>query len=414
MLDLFSDKQFRRLFFANLLSSCGQGMTIIGIPWYLTRRFGGATEVGVLMVVSAMVAFFLSLYFGLLVDRYPRKLLLQSENIVGFVLQSSLGAIGLFIAVETWQVYVSYLMTIVLFQLHYPALYALTQESFDRKHYAHLSGLLEILGQSASVIAGAVAGQLLENPNGVALVLILDGLTYAAAFVILFPYRYRIVVGMQIVEVERALFKIRREFSETIMYFKSVPCLFTFGVSLFTAFIVLLVIDLINPIFVSQSLRETAWVYTSMESIYAVGALAAGLFARRAASAFGDKVIYISAFVLFFVVLVLNAIFPSLWMALFMMLGVGWSNAALRVSRLTVFLQIVPIAFQGRVSSFINSFGIVLRTIMLSIFTVLLTVILPETAYLWASAIIMVAFIGFWYSHKSYIDLHPTSAKSMS
>src|SRR5580692_10582798 len=36
---LFRDKNFRLLFFGNSLSGVGQGMTIIGTPWYIARHY---------------------------------------------------------------------------------------------------------------------------------------------------------------------------------------------------------------------------------------------------------------------------------------------------------------------------------------------------------------------------------------
>jgi MFS family permease len=415
MRDLFRDKDFLRLFFANMLSSCGQGMTAIGIPWALTKQFGGATESGSLMALSAVVAFCLSLYFGVLIDRHKRKTLLQVENITGFTLQCGLAIAAFYFTSSAIPLYVSYLITIVIFHWHYPVLYALSQESFSREHYAHISGLLEIIGQTASIVAGLLAGALLEyTAHGIAIVLLLDGLTYLFSFVILLPYTYNATVGVNPPDAvshisenfSEKFFKVSRDLRSAILYLRTQPRLFTFGMSLYTPFLILLVVDLINPVFVQKTLLETASVFTIMEAVYAFGALCAGLFVRRVASMMGDKLTYISAFALFVFGLLLNASLISFWSGLVMMLFVGWGNAGCRVSRLAVFMQIVPPEFQGRVSTLINTTALPLRTGLILGFTYLLGFITPAAAYSLCAVIIVTAFAGFWYSHRAYIDLH--------
>jgi hypothetical protein len=46
MSEVFGNRNFRKLFFGNLFSSCGQGMTMIGIAWYLVQTTGTAKLLG--------------------------------------------------------------------------------------------------------------------------------------------------------------------------------------------------------------------------------------------------------------------------------------------------------------------------------------------------------------------------------
>jgi len=80
MREVFFDRDFQKLFLANLFSGFGQGMTMIGISWYLVTETGSAKQLGTTMFVSAVLMFLLGPYVGTLIDRFPRKMILLVEN----------------------------------------------------------------------------------------------------------------------------------------------------------------------------------------------------------------------------------------------------------------------------------------------------------------------------------------------
>lgn len=73
MKEVLFDRNFQKLFWANLFSGFGQGMTMIGISWYLVTETGSAKQLGTTMFVSAALMFLLGPYFGTLIDRFPAK-----------------------------------------------------------------------------------------------------------------------------------------------------------------------------------------------------------------------------------------------------------------------------------------------------------------------------------------------------
>ena len=55
MKEVFFDRNVQKLFFANLFSGFGQGMTMIGISWHLVTETGSAKPLGTTMFVSAIL-----------------------------------------------------------------------------------------------------------------------------------------------------------------------------------------------------------------------------------------------------------------------------------------------------------------------------------------------------------------------
>jgi hypothetical protein len=219
-------------------------------------------------------------------------------------------------------------------------------------------------------------------------------------------------VGIGSVVHQESIEKIKREFSESIAYLKIKPRLFTFGLSLYMPFVCLIVVDLINPVFVQKTLKQGAEIFATIETLYSFGALLAGLFARRVAMQLGDKAIYVSAFALYFIGLLLNVSFAIAFTGSVMMFFMGWSNATCRVSRVALFMHIVPTEFQGRVSTMLNSTSMLIRVGLMVVTTSILGIASPQVAYFFIAMVIAISFVAFWWSHHHYLDVYQPKSSS--
>ena len=60
--EIFRNRNFCRLFFSNLFSGFGQGMTMIGISWYLVESTGSASLLGSTMLLSSILTLLVGPY----------------------------------------------------------------------------------------------------------------------------------------------------------------------------------------------------------------------------------------------------------------------------------------------------------------------------------------------------------------
>lgn len=182
--EVFGNRNFRKLFFSNLFSGFGQGMTMIGISWYLVESTGTASLLGSTMLISSILTLLIGPYTGTLIDRFSRKAILQIEQLGGFTVLAVLAAWGFWGTYQEWMMVLIFLATTFMFQVHEPTQAAFVQEAFDQKHYYAINSLLEIENQTVLVLAGAFTGLLLGK-FGLHVVLLLNALTYFIAFLML-------------------------------------------------------------------------------------------------------------------------------------------------------------------------------------------------------------------------------------
>jgi len=356
---LFGNKNFRLLFTGNALSGVGQGMTIIGAQWYIAQHFPSSHVLGAIMTVTIVASMLAGPYFGALIDRHKRKNLLLIENVCGFVGLGAMSLLGVFGSYTLISLGAVYLFTVMIFNLHFPATYALTQESFSPQLYGRISGILEVVTQTSAIVAGGLTGYILESV-GLPMIFAIDSLTYAVSFFFLMSFQYEVRVGIT---------KARRHFIGEMRialgFLRSRPRFTAMNIALIMPFLVLVSLDLVQPFYVSQTMHAPANVFSLMNCFYAAGATAAGLWMRNFSLSVGNNFAYVSAFLLFAGSLAALAIFPVAWLVFIMMVLVGWCNAGVRVNRISLIMHAVPVDLIGRINMFFGFAGSCIRSVML-------------------------------------------------
>ncbi|MEJ8544875.1 MFS transporter [Brevibacillus borstelensis] len=406
--EVFGNRNFCRLFFSNLFSGFGQGMTMIGISWYLVESTGSASLLGTTMLVSSVLAFLIGPYSGTLIDRFSRKAILQIEQLGGFTVLAILTAWGFWNSYHEWIMVFIFLAATFMFQIHEPAQAAFVQETFDKKHYNAINSLLEIENQTALVLAGALAGLLLEK-FGLHAVLLLNSLTYLAAFQMLSGIRYVSALERQGKQEPRTTWV--DQFRQSWLYIKGRPGFLMFGISALMPFIAVLLVNLLNPVFVSQVLGGDVKIYSLGEVTYSFGAVVAGMAVALICRKLGEFPYMVFAFLLMAAALILTVAIPKAWIFVLLSAFLGWCNVSTRLIRQTLYMELVPNRFMGRVMSFLKSIGMLMRLLLIALFTVLIDSIGAAVGYLILAGLLVVAMLGIVVSMRSLIGQAHTSDK---
>lgn len=391
MKEVFFDRNVQKLFFANLFSGFGQGMTMIGISWHLVTETGSAKPLGTTMFVSAILMVLLGPYIGTRIDRFSRKVILLVENAVGFGLLFALALWGFSAPYEEWMLIALFLVTTLIFQVHYPTQSALVQERFAERHYPAINSLLEIETQTASVLAGGAAGLML-GWYGLPVVLLFDALTYLFAFVLISRMEYVFTLEKHVRENADAGWLV--QFAQSWRYIKEKRGFLLFGVSVFMPFIAVMVSNLLAPVFVDQTLQADAFIYSLAEMTYAIGAVAAGFLIAGMTKRFGEVRSLVGNTLLFAAALIAVVAFPYGWAFVALQTLFGWCNASVRLIRQNLYMVIVPKHLMGRVLSFFQMVGLMMRLALIGLFTLILDDTGAGAGYLILAGLLVLAAWG--------------------
>ena len=416
MKELLRDPRVRRLLIANTLGSIGSGVTIFAVPWLLVHRDGGNRAYLWVTVATTLVLFALTPYYGAWVDRHSRKTALLASEAWGFFATVTLALTGLALGgFATWQLMAVYFAGMLYYTLHYPAKFALIQQMFDRSQYQSLTGLLEIQGQTAMMIAGGLGGMLVEH---VPLwgILLFDAATYLASFLIqsTLPYAAthlnsragfsppsenspRDEGGLKPALLPTARPSVWASVAEGWRWLRDRPQLAIFFTCSLVPFTIVMAGNYLFPIYVAQTLHASATWFAAGEIAFSIGAILAGFFLPRligrhsaAATIPATMLVFLAGMI---VIIVFRLPLP------FLLAGalLGFGNAGCRVARAALLLHLVPNDVMGRVGGFYQVLDRVLRTLLVLAMLDIDT-LGPPAGYMILAGVLVLALFGIYES----------------
>lgn len=379
-------KAIRTLILANAISHFAQGISMMAIPWFFIHHLQEKEIYNLIFVGVTAATFFWSPYAGTIVDRYPRKNVLVGLMSVGACILLSTATYGMWDGeIMIGALALIFGFTILNYNLHFPALYAWTQEMTTSKNYGRVNSILEIQGQATTMMAGGVGVFLLQGltnenmlewgldfqlgfeiqPWSIYEIFLMDGITYLIAIALILSIRY---VKTDSGEVDRE--GVIERFKNGIRFLKHNPAIFKFGAFAYAVFVVLIIHAIfLLPIYVTEHLQGDGAVFAISEVFYTVGSLAAGVWIRKIFRRLHAVDGVLILMILCVLVLVTLALTRFAWILFLMNVLFGLSNSGTRVLRITYLFEHVPNNTIGRVASVFQSLNIGARLFLASMLT---------------------------------------------
>lgn len=392
---LLRDPRAQRLIAANLTSSIGSGVTIIAVPWLLVNRPGGSQIYGWATVLTTIAIFLFAPYYGAWVDRHSRKSMLLLSECFGAIATLSMALLGAWRGeFATWQLVTVYFCGMFYYTLHFPAKFAFIQQIFDRAHYQSLTSLMEVQGQTASMLAGGLASMLIDHVS-LTTILLIDASTYLISLVLQSSIPYE--PTHQTAESKNTPpSNAWRAVGEAWNWMRIRPALSTFLLCSFVPFLAIMVGNYLFPIYVAQTLHADPGVYGRSEMIFAAGAILAGLGVPLLTARYNHTRTTVALAVVFLVGLVLVAGWPRIVPFYLAMMLLGLGNAGVRVARNVIVLEAVPNAIMGRVNVFFLVFERALRTLLILLMASLIDTSGAPFCFALLLVVNLIAFAALW------------------
>ncbi|MFT4643952.1 MAG: DHA3 family macrolide efflux protein-like MFS transporter [Planctomycetota bacterium] len=360
------------LFLANTVSGISQGISLIAIPWYISNTLSRPSLYAFMFLTATAISIPWGTFAGTLVDKYDRKKIMLAIQTAGFILISATAITGYIQNEDTlWMAMVVYFTTVALYNIHYPNQYAFAQEITEPRHYSRITSWLEIQGQTSFAIAGAVAAILLEGGVfgfhfekwRIHEIFMLDASTYVLAIAFLSLIKYK-----PIAQRDLSTGSLFTKLKEGFGFLNSNRTIFLFGVVSAVVFAGILVTSMyILPILIKNYLNGTEKVFGISEATFAIGSLLSGLLIIKI---FSKKHLVLGVMVLQFIAGIaffFMGINQSILLLYFLYLIIGFTNAGIRIMRVTYLFNVVPNKFIGRANSIFSVISASLRIMLVLI-----------------------------------------------
>lgn len=184
----FRSRNFRRYFPGQVVSMVGTWIQMVAQGWLVLELTGSAFDVGLAAAASTLPTLFLSLYGGVLVDRYPRRRILFWTQSSAMVLAFILGFFALAGTVTMPIILVLSFLLGCVNALNVPALQAFLSEMVEREHLSSAIALNSAIYNGSRVIGPAVAGVMIAAA-GTGTAFIVNGFSFFGVLLSLFLIR---------------------------------------------------------------------------------------------------------------------------------------------------------------------------------------------------------------------------------
>ena len=359
---------------------------MLSIPWYFASIVDQAELFGKVLAGATFISMIWTVYAGTLIDRYSRKHIFLIASFVGLL---GMGATGVYGHINQempiWMVAGVFVFTFFGFNIHYPNLYAFTQQMAAKGQYGKVNSIIEILGQSTNVMSGAVGAVLLTGSTGGAInflglqlqfpiifeaweiweIFLLDAFTYVLAICIIPFITYDSSDDLP-VDIDPILKRLRTGWR----FLSDNKEIRTFGFASYAIFIVLLVeVQYLLSIYVDNHLEAGADVYASSEVYFALGSLSAGLLIRKLTRTMKPVSAVAWLMALSGMSFILAAVFKDVVIFYIISILIGFTNAGTRVTRVTHLFDNIPNNIIGRANSIFYVYNIAMRGTFLILFS---------------------------------------------
>ncbi|MCY3412118.1 MAG: MFS transporter [Candidatus Heimdallarchaeota archaeon] len=354
--EILRNRDFSKMFIGGAISDIGSYFTFIAMMFLaleITEPLGeelSTQKVSLIIVVMAIPSIVLGPFAGAIVDRFDRKKMMYSMDIIGALASAGLVYVALF-SQNINHIYAFAIFSSVVRLFFYPARGASIPKVINNpQDLVSANGFIQIFAQASRVIGPAIAGFVI-NWLGLASAFIIDGISFFISALLIFSIKTDLRPEVQgIMSVKQVMVDMKYGFEIVI---KDRTLMFI--VSFFS--LIILVVGAIDPLFTPYLNFEFGMGEKEFGTIMSVSAIS-GLLASLIITARGDiknKLPFIvsAAFIIGSSLIILGLApflpLPMLWLYVGMAV-VGVINVIFSIPLSALLQTIVPSKDLGKVN----------------------------------------------------------------
>lgn len=372
---MINKKAILNLFAANTISGMSQGISLIAIPWYVANELNMPDAYGYLILTASVLSLFWGSYAGTLVDKYNRKKIMLALQVTGLAVILSISILG-FVQNYTTIIMAGVVMVLtkMIYNIHYPNLYAFAQEITEKEHYGRINSWIEIQGQTTFMLAGAFAAFLMEGkifwchfePWQIHEIFMIDAITYVIGLFFISKIKYVSLVDRKTEQQS----SYHKRITEGLKFLLDNQLILLFGAMAGFVFAAALICSTYTlPIFINKFLHANESAYGITEATFALGSLLSGFLILKL---FKKNQLILGIIILGFIAAGLFlgiGLSKSTYFLFVAYCVIGFTNAGIRVMRNTYMFRVIDNNMIGRTGSVFMVINSLFRIILILIFS---------------------------------------------
>ncbi len=340
---VFRNRNFSLLWTGQLVSTMGSALTSLAASIYIFRLTGSALSVGLMLMATAAPSLLVGLFAGVFVDRYDRKKIMITADILRAVL---ILLVPVLVPLNVIWLYVVVMLTSAIGQFFDPAHESVLPEVASDEELAAANSLIAISSFGSTAVGFAAAGLIASAAN-------INWAFYfdAASFIFSAGCVYLISVKPIQAEEDTSVAVVIKNLRAGVRQLFGTPILR----SLFSIQVVVLIsFGLSNTLllpFALKALKATEFEYGLQEGLTSIGFVVGSLFMAKIFDRLQAGAWLAISFLGMAVVGIIYSSLRSVPLAILFIAFSGFFNAPSSIGRRLIVQRNTPSEMRGRVSS---------------------------------------------------------------
>ncbi|KAB8291923.1 MFS transporter [Bifidobacterium avesanii] len=378
--------------FSDFITQFGAGVLLTSTNWYVLDMTGSNTLVALVSAANTVSGLVVSLFGGMLVDRYRA----QNVALASHIIRTILVVIPLLLLIA-FGFRIEFMVLLVLnngigWNLYYPSSKALIQAITNRRNVTRVNSAAEVSMQIGLFASGAVAG-LLYRYWGFILIMVVSAVMFLAGILSTIMLVALLKGGAQAVPARNE--GIVAGMRGGIAYLWHNMVITGLCIVLYTPFVIGNVNQTLLPGFVQTGLHADSIAFGAIQSLWGVGACLAGLTVNligRRIAAERMLIASIAALIVFGLALFLWQSLPVTGVLTFIS---GYADAVIRITLYSRLMGLIPSAYFGRTLSLMNAISLILQTLLSQVAGVMMDVVSVASGYALICAASVITLLVF-------------------
>ncbi|WP_294351519.1 MFS transporter [uncultured Clostridium sp.] len=383
---LFENKNFRNYFLSDIIADFGVGMLTTSLNWFVIDKTGSSKMLGYLLSINVIAGLIISLFVGLLVDKFNRKFIVIVNYLVRII---SMIAVVVLLSLTEFNLAYAFLLTVingVCWNVTMAVSKSFIQEIIPKKDFISGNSLLEISMQVGMFLAGALSGVIYKF-FGFVNILVINTIIFIISTIFIFNIKYKSEVTSKNNET------LHENVKEGISYLNNNKSIFAFGAISFVPTIVTAIYNVVLPTYVVSSINGDSVIFGIADMAYGIGGFIAGFLAVFIAKKLTNK----KSIVLFYLVAIgiLIGICFNKYSAILYMISctLGITNSSIRILVNTMLMDVVPKEVMGRSMSVWVSISLIVQAVSSLVVGELIDAYSPEVGFVFMGLLMFIGLI---------------------
>ena len=336
-------RDFRLLWFGQLVSQAGSQMQLVTINWHIYILTGSAVALGLTGLVRVLPIIIFSLVGGVFADAHDRRRVLLVTQSLMMTFAALLGLATIMGWACAWVIYALAACSSAAMAFDSPARQALAPNLVSKEHLTNALTLNNMMMQAAAIAGPALAGFVIAG-LGIATVYWINAVSFLAVLIALILMRTptQVKVGAAKITLSALTEGIRFVRQSKIIL---ATMLLDFFATFFSSASALL------PIFAKDILRVGPEGLGILYAAESVGSIAAGVGMSLIGTVRRQGLVLIVAVALYGVATALYGASQWFWLSFLLLAGVGAADTVSTILRNTIRQLATPDHIRGRMTS---------------------------------------------------------------